>query len=144
MKKLMSITMIALLATVAVSIASPDKEAMMAKEKAAWQAYKDKKSDEFKKLISPDFIGVYADGILNFQKEMEGMQKSDLKSFSLSDYAIVSSGPDVMMTTYKVTMQGASDGKDISGSYKSGSVWKQQNGEWRAIFHTNVKEQKAD
>ena len=33
MKKLMSYTMIALLATVAVSIASPDKDAIMAKGK---------------------------------------------------------------------------------------------------------------
>ena len=44
MKKLMSYTMVALLATVAISIASPDKDALMAKEKTAWQAFKgDKK-----------------------------------------------------------------------------------------------------
>ena len=40
MKKLMSYTLIALLATIAVSTAAPDKDEMMAKEKAAWQAFK--------------------------------------------------------------------------------------------------------
>ena len=54
MKKLISYTMIALLATVAVSIAAPDKDEIMAKEKAAWQAFKDKDADAFKKLISSD------------------------------------------------------------------------------------------
>ena len=38
MKKLISYTMIALLATVAVTIAAPDKDEIMAKEKAVWRA----------------------------------------------------------------------------------------------------------
>ena len=45
MKKLINYTMIALLATVAVSIASPNKDMIMAKEKEAWQAFKDKKAE---------------------------------------------------------------------------------------------------
>ena len=75
----MSYTMIALLATIAVSIASPDKDAMMAKEKAAWQAFKDKKADDFKKLVDGDMVGVYAEGISDMKKEMEDMQKWDMK-----------------------------------------------------------------
>ena len=42
--------MIALFATIAVSIAAtPDKATMEGKEKAAWQAFKDKNEAEFKK-----------------------------------------------------------------------------------------------
>ena len=39
MKKYISFTVIALLATIALSIAGPGKEAMLAKENAAWQAF---------------------------------------------------------------------------------------------------------
>ena len=60
MKKLMIYTMTALFATIAVSIAAPDKDAMMAKEKAAWQAFKDKNAADFKKVVAADFVGVYA------------------------------------------------------------------------------------
>jgi len=60
-----------LFATVAISIAGPDKDTVLAKEKAAWQAFKDKKSDDFKKLLSADFRGVYSDGIETLQKELE-------------------------------------------------------------------------
>ena len=143
MKKLMSYTMIALLATVAASIAAPDKDAMMEKEKAAWQAFKDKKADDFKKLIDKDFRGVYADGIYNLQKQLDDMKKWDMKSFSISDYTAFSDEPDVMVTTYTVKIEGTVDGKDASGTYNAGSVWKMENGQWMAIFHTNVKQEAA-
>ena len=138
MKKLMIHTMIALLATVAVSIAAPDKDEIMAKEKAAWQAFKDKNADDFKKVVDHDMIGVYADGVANMAKEMEDMKKWDMKSFEISDYNAISDEPDVMVTSYKVVIEGTFDGKDASGTYNAGSVWKIENGKWLAIFHTNV------
>jgi hypothetical protein len=133
--------MIAFIATIAVSIAAPDKDAMMAKEKAAWQAFKDKKVDDFKKVVNADFRGVYAEGISTMQKELDDMQKWDMKSFAISDYNVVSAGADTIVTTYKVVIEGTYDGKDNSGTYNAGSVWKMQKGAWQAIFHTNSKAQ---
>ena len=52
MKKLTSYTITALFATIALSIAAPDKAALEAKENAAWQAFKDKSADGFKKIAS--------------------------------------------------------------------------------------------
>lgn len=141
MKKLFSYTMIALLATIAVAIAAPDKDEIMAKENAAWQAFKDKNADDFKKVVDGDMIGVYADGIANMAKELADMQKWDMKSFKISDYNAISDEPDVMVASYKVTIEGTFDGKDASGTYNAGSVWKIENGKWLAIFHTNVKEE---
>lgn len=138
MKKLMLHTMIALLATIAASIAAPDKDEMMARETAAWQAFKDKNADDFKKVVDHDMVGVYADGIANMKKEMDDMQKWDMKSFKISDYNAISDEPDVMVTSYKVAIEGTYDGKDASGTYNAGSVWKIENGKWLAIFHTNV------
>jgi hypothetical protein len=55
MNKYISYTMVALVATIAVSIAAtPDKATMEAKEKSAWQAFKDKNADAFKKLVDKD------------------------------------------------------------------------------------------
>lgn len=138
MKKLMTYTITALLATIAVSMAAPDKETLMAKEKAAWQAYKDKKADDFKKVVAANFLGVYAEGISDMKKEMEDMQKWDMKSFAISDYNAVADGADTMTSTYKITVEGTYDGKDASGTFYCGSVWKMQKGAWMAIFHTNV------
>jgi hypothetical protein len=132
--------MTALLATMAVSFAAPDKAAVEAKEKAAWQAFKDKKADDFKKVINAEFRGVYDDGVSNMQKELDDMQKWDMKSFEISDYQVTSQGPNVVVTTYTVKIEGTFNGKDASGTFNCGSVWKNKKGEWQAIFHTNVKQ----
>ena len=144
MKKYMTYAVTAFFATIAISLAAPDKDTMVAKEKAAWQAFKDKKSDEFKKMLSPNFMGVYSDGIYTLQKQLDSMQKWDLKSFSLNDTNVVMTDADTAIVTCKATIDGTYDGKDASGMYNSGSIWqKMKNGEWRAIFHTDMKEETA-
>ncbi|MDQ3414273.1 MAG: nuclear transport factor 2 family protein [Verrucomicrobiota bacterium] len=143
MKKLLSLTMIALLATIAVSSAAPSNDEMMTKENAAWQAFKDKNADAFKAVVGHDMKAVYADGIADMAKEMSDMQKWDMKSFKISDYKSHSGEKDVVVATYTVTLEGTFDGQDASGTYNAGSVWKQENGKWLAIFHTNVKQAAA-
>ena len=143
MKKYMTYAVIAFLATIAISLAAPDKAAVEAKEKAAWQAFKDKKADDFKKVVDKGLRCVYAEGLSDMQKELADMQKWDMKSFAISDFTAFSDEPDVMVTTYIVKLEGTYDGKDMSGTYNAGSVWKQEKGTWLAIFHTNMKQEAA-
>jgi hypothetical protein len=145
MKKYIGYTLIALLATLAVSTAASNEDMMQEKEKAAWQAFKDKKPDDFKKVVSPNLVAVFAEGMSDLQKELADMQKWDMKSFAISDYKATSDGSDTIVTTYKVTIEGSYDGKDQTGTYNAASVWKKQKGkgEWQAIFHTNVKQAPA-
>jgi hypothetical protein len=144
MKKYTGYITMALLATVALSTASTE-DTLIEKEKAAWQAFKDRKPDDFEKIVSAKLVGVYAEGTSDLQKELADMQKWDMKSFAISDYKVTSDGSDTVVTTYKVTIEGAYDGKDQSGTYIAASVWKKQKGrgEWQAIFHTNVKQAPA-
>src|SRR5881628_3848229 len=123
MQKYITYSIVAVIATAVAALAAPDKAAIEAKEKAAWQTFKDKKADDFKKLIDKDFRGVYGDGIYNLQKQLDDMQKWDLKSFTISDYTTFSDEPDVIVTTYTVKIEGTKEGKDASGTYNSGSVW---------------------
>ena len=143
MKKYMTYAVTAFFATIAIALAAPDKAAIEAKEKAAWQAFKDKKADDFKKVVDKDFKGVYAEGVSDMDKDLSDMKKWDMKSFTISDYTAFSDEKDVMVTTYIVKIEGTFDGKDASGTYNAGSVWKQEKGAWMAIFHTNVKQAEA-
>ena len=143
MKKYISYTIIALLATAAISVAASTEDMVQEKEKAAWQAFKDKKSDDFKKVVSTNLVAVYAEGMSDMQKELADMQKWDMKSFAISDYKVTANGSDTVVTTYTVKIEGTYDGKDQTGTYNAGSVWKKQNGQWQAVFHTNVKQASA-
>ena len=142
MKKHIAYAVTALIASIAVSIAAPDKAAIEAKEKEAWQTFKDKNAEGFKKVVDKDFRGAYAEGISDMAKELSDMKKWDMKSFTISDYTAFSHAKDVIVTTYVVKVEGTFDGKDASGTYNAGSVWKLENGKWLAIFHTNVKAEK--
>ena len=143
MKKYTSYSLIAFFAIAAVVVAAPDKAAIEAKEKEAWQTFKDKNAEGFKKVVDKDIRAVYAEGISDMEKELSDMKKWDMKSFTISDFTAFSDEKDVIVTTYVVKIEGTFDGKDSSGTYNAGSVWKQEKGAWMAIFHTNVKAEAA-
>ena len=141
MTKSLSYAVALLFSAIAVSIAAPpDKEALEAKEKAAWQSFKDKNETEFKKIVDKDIRCVYDTGASNMTKELDAMKKWDMKSFAISDYDIFSDEKDVIVATYTVKVEGTFDGKEMSGTYNAGSVWKKEGNNWLAIFHTNIKQ----
>lgn len=123
------------ISTIAVSMAAvPDNEAIIAKEKAVWQSFKQKDADAVKKLLSPDVVAVYPDGIYNFQQRLDSRSKIDMKSFSLSDFNVSMPAADTVIISYKAKVEG----KDIA-DYNCGTVWSLKNGEWRAVFHSDMK-----
>ncbi|MFL6416115.1 MAG: nuclear transport factor 2 family protein [Bryobacteraceae bacterium] len=139
MKRLIKYSLAVFFALTAVSFAGPDKATIMAKENSAWQAFKDKKSDEFSKIMDPNFVAIAAQGMNDKAKEIAEMQKWDLKSFAISDFNAVTSEPDVVVTSYKVAIEGTMDSEDVSGTYNCASVWKSdKSGGWTAILHSTV------
>ena len=139
MKKLLSIAVTAFFATAAISLASPDKDAITVAEKDAWQNIKDKKFDAFQKMLAADFRGVYASGINKADKEAAEVRTLDFKSVTLGEMDVVFIDKDAALVTYQVTIQGSEGGKDISGKANAASIWKKDGNDWRIVFHTDVK-----
>ena len=110
-------------------------------EKSAWETYKNKQADAFKALMSKEYYGVYAEGMKTLDDELANMAKSDLRDYSFSDIKVVFPHPKMAIMTYKVKVEATADGKDVSGTYNSGSVWVQQGGKWAGAFHTEAKTQ---
>jgi hypothetical protein len=151
MDKQFILSCVMLIAVVPVCLAqtSPAKPAKSASnetaithlETSAWEAYKNKQADAFKKLMSEDYCGEYAEGIKNLDREVADMAKTDLRDYSLADMKVVFPSADVAVITYKTTIQQTSEGKDMSGTYNSGSIWVKKGGKWLEVFHTEVKAQ---
>ena len=108
-------------------------------EKSAWEAYKNKQADAFKKYLATDYCGFYAEGIKNVDKEVADMEKTELRDYSLTDMKIAFPSGNVAVTTYKATLQSSSGGQDTSGTYNVASVWITTGGKWVLIFHTEAK-----
>ena len=141
--------MLVALAPVCVAQASPAKPAKSASsektitdlEKSAWESYKNKQADAFKKLMSQDYCGAYADALKTLDMEVADMAKTELRDYSLADIKVVFPSADVAVITYKATIQQASESKDMSGTFNSGSIWVKKGGKWFEVFHTEVKAQ---
>jgi hypothetical protein len=120
---------------------APSESTITDLEKSAWEAYKNKKADAFKALMSKDYYGVYSEGVKTLDTEVADMSKSDLRDYSFSDVKVVFPRPKMAVMTYKAKMQATADGKDVSGTYNTGSVWIQQGGKWVGVLHTEAKTQ---
>ena len=131
-----------LLVTARISMAASEKDQVIDREEAAWQAYKDKKAEEFRKMIADNYRGVYSDEVYTVDGEMSALREADIKSFSLSRLDVVSIDADTVMVTYLATMQATQGGKDVSGTYNAASVWQKQGGSWKVVLHTNVRQEK--
>jgi len=154
MKKQLILFCMALFAAVPLCLgqASPSKPAKSAandaavidSEKAVWEAYKSKQADAFKKYLAKDYCSAYAEGsnrIKTVATEVADMAKTDLRDYSFADTKVTHPSADVAVITYKVTTQATSEGKDISGTYNSASVWVKHSGKWLTVFHTEAKAQ---
>src|SRR5256885_1295206 len=136
MKNQIAFGAVAFLASVILTTAAPTKEEIIAKEKAVWNAFNDRNVDEVKKLVSTDVITVYPDGIYNFQQRLDGMSKMTMKSFSLNDFNVSMPDANVAIISYKAKVEN----KDGSSSdLNCATVWNFKNGEWKAVFHTDMK-----
>ena len=91
--------------------------------------------------MSKDYYGTYTEDIKNLDREVSDMAKTDLRDYSLADMKVVFPSTDVAVITYKAAIQLTSEGKDMSGTYNSGSVWVKKGGKWLEVFHTEAKAQ---
>jgi Domain of unknown function (DUF4440) len=118
---------------------APSESAITDVEKSAWEAYKNKQADAFKALMSKDYYGVYAEGIKTLDTEVADMAKSDLRDYSFSDVKVVFPRPNLAVVTYKANVQASAEGKDVSGTYNSSSVWLRKGKKWVGVLHTESK-----
>lgn len=137
-----NLALITLMLTTTITFAA-DNAAIEAREKAAWAAFSGRKPDDFKKLVWPELTAVYAEGVSDLQSELASMNKMEVKSSDIGDFKVTMAGPDIAMDTYTVKLIAMMNGKDISGTHQCATTWQQRNGEWRAIFHTDMKSEAA-
>jgi hypothetical protein len=117
------------------------EEAIINLEKSVTEAYKNKKTDAFRKFLAKNYVGINADGITKVDTEVTGMENTDLRSSSFADVKVVFPKAGVAVITYKTTVQSSAGGQDTSGTYNVASVWAKRWGNWSLISHAFVKSQ---
>jgi ketosteroid isomerase-like protein len=85
------------------------------------------------KNLADDFVRINADGkVLNKQEFIDNFKKTKYESIDFADRKVRVYGDSAVVTT-TANVKGTSDGKDISGPYRSARVWAKVKGQWKLV-----------
>ena len=119
------------------------ERALIAKEKALWEAVKNNDAKTFRRSFSADYVGVAEDGVHTLDVEVSQISEVKLRSYALSDIKVAMPSSDTAILSYKVNSQGDFKGQDFSGDYYCSSVWVNRGGRWVAAAHSEVRAAKT-
>ena len=121
---------------------SATKEKLLVElEKKVTEAFKNKRAEEFKRYLAPEFVSVDPQGIETADAQVADMEKYDVRENTFADMKVTFPSPKVAVITYKVTTQATHSVQDTSGTYNVASVWMKRGGNWQLICHAFMKGQ---
>ena len=120
--------------------AAPSKEALAAREKQAFEAWKAKDGKFFEGFLVPTFVmmdGAYRGGKAETAK-MIAANPCEVGSYTMSDEQVTNVSTQVAVITMKVTADTTCEGKKMPSPVTSVSVYVREGAEWKGAFHTEI------
>lgn len=120
--------------------AAPTKEALVALEKSAYEAWKNKDAKFWDDFLADNFVGYGQTGKLDkasASKEYAG-ENCDVKSFEFSDETMTPLGTDAAFITYKVSVDGTCAGQKLPASSWAVGVYTRDGDKWKGAFHAEA------
>lgn len=124
----------------ATTAAAPTKEALVALEKSAYEAWKNKDAEFWGDFLADNFVGYGQTGKLDkasAMKEYAG-ENCDVKSFEFSDETMTPLGADAAFITYKVSVDGTCAGQKLPASSWAVGVYTRDGDKWKGAFHAEA------
>ena len=116
---------------------APTKDALVALEKSAYDAWKNKDAKFWEDFLADKFVGYGQTGKLDkasAMKEYAG-ENCDVKSFEFSDESMTPLGNDAAFITYKVSVDGTCAGQKLPASSWAVGAYVREDGKWKGAFH---------
>ena len=123
--------------TAAKPTAAPMTEAdAIAREKAAWDMFKQKNYDGYANLLTNDNIYVGPDGVFDKEANLKSAREYELIDVTFSDWKYLLIDKDAFLVTYTANAKGKMGGKEQPAqTVRSSSAWVNRDGKWLAIYH---------
>lgn len=118
--------------------AAPE-QMLMNMEKSAWQMLQDKHFDDFAKMLTDDYQGLYADEKHDKTTEIAGLKQLTFKNVMLSDMKVQFADKDAAIVTSMVKLDAVlPDGKTINSTDRTTTVWVKRGKNWMIIYHSDI------
>jgi ketosteroid isomerase-like protein len=116
-----------------------DQAKFTTRENAVWAAVKNKELSALKNVMSENYVATYDAGIVGRDDELSSIGKGQLNSARLDDVQVRRLDPSNVVVTGKAVVDGSMDGKSMSGTYNTMTVWHRNGNTWRVAAHSQVK-----
>jgi len=114
-------------------------DALMAKEKALLDAVKAKNAKAFSSMVKAGSWSVDENGFMTVDDfiKMLGDPKTDIKieEIKMSDTKVLDIDANTAIVTYKTEQKGSFMGAPLPPVTYVTTIWANQGGTWRAVFH---------
>jgi hypothetical protein len=116
---------------------APISEAeVIAKEKGVWETIKSKDYEAFAALLADDQLEVSQSGVWDKAGTIANVKTYEFTEVNFADWKVLNVDPDLVVTTYTLSLKGKQNGKDFPpGDYRASSAWVNRNGKWLAIYY---------
>jgi hypothetical protein len=118
----------------------PAREALIALEKSANEAWKTRDTKFWDSFLSDRFIGYGVAGKLDkaaAAKEFSGAD-CEIDRYALFNERITQLDPDVALLTYRSAVDGRCGGRKVPGESAAASLYVREGGEWKNAFHAEA------
>jgi hypothetical protein len=111
-----------------------------AKEKAIWEAIKQKDYDAFAGMLADDQIEVLPEGVMDKASSISGVKEFEPSDLTFTDWKFLSIDKNAFIVAYTVAMKGKYRGKEFpEESARASSAWAYRGGKWVAVFHQETQ-----
>lgn len=108
----------------------------IAKEKAVWDAIKNKDYDAFAQGLASDWMEVLPEGVLDKSTSIEGVKQFEPSEITFNDWKLLQINKNSFVISYTVATKGKFQGKELPpASTRASSAWVYRDKKWVSIYH---------
>ncbi len=108
------------------------KTQLMALEKAAWEACKNKQQAWFQEHLATDATTTGGGTKAGF---LQSVAATDLKTYAFSRLNVKMLDPNTALVTSTVTQSATYKGSALPGKVTAGTIYSRRDGKWMMMFH---------
>jgi hypothetical protein len=121
-------------------VSSSATDQVSQRERDMWRYVKDQTFAPFRAAVdSANYSAIYFDGVREMPVDVAGYEWTSLERYQLSNMVARQVDSQMVLVTYKAVLKGKSLGANVAGTFWMASLWHWKNGEWLAVFHSEVK-----
>lgn len=132
-------TALALATTANAAAVAPSKDALVALEKTAFEAWKTKDATFWPTFFSDKFVGYGSPGRIDKAAAIKEYANADcdIRSYTLADEQVKALSDDVALLTFKTTIVGTCGGQPVPVSWAA-AVFVREGGRWKSAFYADT------